>query len=136
MRDIDPEGLIISVLKGTPDLAEISIYAGWPGWDMPTETEITTSVINTPVDNTADASGQTIKVSTEINVNVWAPDEADARETARKVHDALNHLRIDPVEGAEIWVEVEGIRPAHEIDANGALYRFVVDVQLKTSEAI
>lgn len=136
MRDIDPEGLIISVLKGTPGLAGIPIYAGWPGWDMPPETEITTSVINTPVDNTQDATGETIVVSTELNVNIWAPTETEARETTVKVHDAINHLRIDPSEGAEIWVEVEGFRPAHEIDANGALYRFVVDVQVKTQEAI
>jgi len=134
MRDLDPEQILIDTLKA--QFPVVPIYAGWPGWVVPPGLEITTNLISIDPDYNQDLTGQGIGVISELWANVWAPDEESARSQATAVVNSLNLREIQPANGAAAWFLVQSVKPQHEPAPEGTIYRFIIDIQLRTHEEV
>lgn len=136
MRDLDPESILIQRLQSAPELQGIEIYAGWPEWEVPPGLQITVALQDIPLDDTVDITGGALKLTAMCWVNVWSTDDKEALTTAHKVHDLLQHVELEMEEGAAVWVQVADVKPQHEHDPAGSIYRYILDVRLQTVEKI
>ncbi len=136
MRDLDPESILLELLQSAPELDGIDIYAGWPEWEVPPGLQITVSMQDIPLDDTVDITGNALELTALVWVNVWGTDDSQTWDTARKVHNMLQHLEHEMPEGASLWIWVPDMKPMHEHDPAGTIYRYYLDVRMKTMEKI
>lgn len=134
MRKLDYEAVIIERLKQIPQLADIPIMAGWPGWEVPPTLTITVSLMDAPADHSIDVNARSKAIKAQIWVNVWATDDKSAWETATLIDGALDGWRYIPSEGAEIVFITDGIKPQHEIALEGTIYRYQIEIAGSTTE--